>query len=96
MINYVNLSQLVICAYFLYKEWKFDSKMNAKDLYQYANITKTHKNSEYNKSVVRHFTSGKTQGTQFLRQKGFLLFRSCFWSASSLYFIDYRIKVPHF
>ena len=51
MINYVNLSQLIICAYFLYKEWKFDSKMNAKDLYQYANNTKTHKNSEYKTRV---------------------------------------------
>src|ERR687898_1210642 len=70
--------------------------MNAKDLYQYANNTKTHKNSKYNKSVVRYFTSRKTQGKQFLSQKGFLLCRSCFWCASSLYLIDDRIKVSPF
>ena len=55
MINYVNLSQLIICAYFLYKEWKFDSKMNAKDLYQYANNTKTHKNSGHVSGVLHRY-----------------------------------------
>src|SRR5215204_394623 len=66
------------------------------NVYQYANDTKTHKNSEYNKSIVRYFTSRKTQGKQFLSPKGFLLCRSCFWCASSLYLIDDRIKVPPF
>ena len=95
MINYVNLS-LLVYAYNLCTGKKFDFELNVKNPFQYADNAKTHENSKYNKSEVRYITSRNTQAKQFQSQKGFLLCKSCFWCASSLYLMDDRIKVSLF
>jgi hypothetical protein len=68
--------------------------MNAEDLCQYANNAKTHENSEYGKSDVTSSTSRNSQGELFLSQKSFLVCESCFWCASSLYWIEDKDKAP--
>ena len=75
--------------------------MNAKNLYHYTNLAKTH--SEYTKGDGKDSiainssidnSSIDNQGKRSLSQRSFLLCESCFWCASSLYRINNRIEVP--